>query len=219
VARGRADAVVDYGETDGLSISIGALAQQDLNIAGVRVLGCIGERLLDDAVDVGAGLGLEVRHASGRFDGIARASARALVVACDESLEAGDQAQVIDLLRPQISQRPAQRHHQSGSHVLELASLLDASGCLVLGAGSEARCMRAQRAQLLRNLVVQLAGDVTALVLLRVDEAPRQLGALGRRLAEILGECVEDLADAVELAQAEGRQAIGEVAASEEVQA
>ncbi len=79
--------------------------------------------------------------------------------------------------------------------------------------------MRIESGELLRNLVVQLAGDVAPLLLLRIDEAARQLRLLGCRLAEILGKRVEDLADAIQFRQTERRQAACEVALRQPVQA
>ena len=78
---------------------------------GIGVLRRVVQGLLDNPVDVCAGLRPQLFDIAAGFDHVARLACRIFVVACDQPFEALEQAEVIDLLGSQIGECLAQRDH------------------------------------------------------------------------------------------------------------
>src|SRR5262245_33592744 len=112
-------AVIGDSEPDPFSTGIGVLIELYLHMPGIGMLRGVVKCLLDNPVNVCAGLRPQLLDIPAGFDHVARAACRTFIVTCDETFEALEQAEVVDFLGPQISERLAQRDHQGGGHFLE----------------------------------------------------------------------------------------------------
>jgi hypothetical protein len=103
-------------------------------------------------------------------------------------------------------QRAAQGFHHVGSGSRDAVAFNQKAGTILRGALADRCGQRADRGKRLSELIVKLARQVPAFLVLQADQPARQLVALGESRGKPFGKVVEHVADCGKLGKIERRQ-------------
>ena len=128
------------------------------------------------------------------------------VPSCDQALQAGGQAEFLDVRRTQAEQRAAHGFHHVGGGSRNAVAFSQKGGTILRRALPDGGGQGADRGKRLSELIVKLARQVPAFVVLQADQSARQLVALGESRGKPFGKVVEYVADCGKLGKIERRQ-------------